>query len=265
MNMKKTYITGIFILFFGLLSIRIYVFSQWSSYHNFEDKCIDCHLTVPEKGQSSLLFTRDISILCIKCHEGQTELSHPVDMRPSMKIPAGFPLDWKGDVTCNTCHTTHEAGSGKYHLRSSLRGEALCLSCHSGFDEGIGLHRGRVDSAHIGKGIESRYIPGSLDKYLDDISIQCLTCHDGISAGDSPVGKPEAKYSHGDELRLSHPIGVLYEETPAYRRIKELPAGIRLFAGRVGCASCHNPYSKRHFELVMSNERSALCLACHLK
>jgi predicted CXXCH cytochrome family protein len=33
----------------------------------------------------------------------------------------------------------------------------------------------------------------------------------------------------------------------------------------VGCLSCHNTFSKVPNQLVMSNQGSALCLACHMK
>ena len=38
---------------------------------------------------------------------------------------------------------------------------------------------------------------------------------------------------------------------------------IRLFDGKAGCRSCRNLYSVEKKLLVMSNERSGLCLSCH--
>ena len=51
-----------------LLTAASYVFSQWTSYHNFEDKCLDCHITVPQKGDTPQAFTKDITIMCTGCH-----------------------------------------------------------------------------------------------------------------------------------------------------------------------------------------------------
>ncbi|MEE9542893.1 MAG: cytochrome c3 family protein, partial [Thermodesulfobacteriota bacterium] len=67
-----------------------------------------------------------------------------------------------------------------------------------------------------------------------------------------------------------HPIGMSYVDTKlkyrgAYRDIKDLPKEIKLFDNAVGCGSCHSLYSKLHYELVMSNAGSRLCLGCHVK
>ncbi len=245
----------------------IYVASQWKSYHNFTGKCLDCHLNDPERNPSQLLFTKDISTLCLSCHKEQRELSHPVDVKPSFKVPGVFPLDWKNDVTCSTCHPTHQPGYGAYRLRVGSIGEVFCISCHRGLADGTGLHKGSAGSAHIGRGVRSRYIPGSGGQSLDELSFQCLSCHDAGFAKDSlvEINTLGGNYYHKVDRAPSHPIGVLYTETPAYRKIKDLPASVRLFNGTVGCGSCHNPYSNEHFELTITIEYSELCFACHLK
>ncbi|OGP63987.1 MAG: hypothetical protein A3K22_01105 [Deltaproteobacteria bacterium RBG_16_42_7] len=257
-------------------AIGVYVWSQWSSYHNFEGQCSTCHLTMPvgeglvpslsgRPQGSPLLFTKDISALCLSCHKDAVRLSHPVDMKPSMKIPSDFLLDRKGNLTCNSCHTIHKAGHGKYHLRIASIGEPFCIACHQGISEG--LHRSSIGSAHMGSSVASRYWPGTLDGYLDELSIKCLICHDAAFANEALVATTvtAGEYEHGEKIGLSHPVGVSYRETGAYRKIEKLAPEIKLFDGRVGCGSCHNPYGRRHFELVMSNEGSALCFACHMK
>jgi predicted CXXCH cytochrome family protein len=259
------------VVFISLICVSvffsIYVASQWKSYHDFTGKCQDCHLNDPGKAPSQMLFTKDISTLCLSCHKEQRELSHPVDVKPSFQVPDVFPLDWKNDVTCNTCHPTHNPGFGKYRLRVGSIGQVFCIKCHSGLADGSGLHRGRTGSAHVGRGVRNRYIPGSGGQSLDDLSMRCLTCHDASFAKDSLVktGTAGGNYYHKEDTGPSHPVGVLYVETPAYSKIADLPASIRLFDGTVGCGSCHNPYSKMHFELTVTVERSELCFACHLK
>ena len=267
---KNIIAVTIFIVVLG--SIGLIVWSGFDSYHNFEGQCMTCHLTNPTEGAEKYLFVKEISALCISCHKDAVRLSHPVDMKPSMKIPSDFLLDRKGNLTCNSCHTTHKGSYGKYHLRVASIGEPFCITCHQSLSEGAELHRSTIGSAHMAGSVQSRYWPGSIGGYLDEVSIRCLICHDAVFATESLVGTAvqAGEYDHGGNIGLSHPVGVSYREATvkykgAYRKIEKLPQEIRLFDGFVGCGSCHNPYGRRHFELVMSNEGSALCFACHMK
>ncbi|MBI3397716.1 MAG: cytochrome c3 family protein [Deltaproteobacteria bacterium] len=251
-----------------ILGTGYYIWSQWSSYHNFSGQCMTCHLTEPAEKQERLLFTKDISSLCLNCHKDAVGISHPVGMKPSMEIPGDFLLDRKGNVACNTCHTTHKAGYGQYKLRVASIGEPFCIRCHLMLEDDSSLHKGAIGSAHMGKSISTRYLPGSTGGYIDDLSIRCLMCHDAGLGKDALVAKVRAgEFEHESSVGLSHPIGVSYpKHSGAYKKIEELNPVIRLFDGMVGCGSCHNPYGKGgHFELVMSNEYSALCFACHKK
>lgn len=252
-------------------AIAFNIWSEWNSYHNFEGQCLTCHLADPVEGQEKYLFVKDISVLCLSCHNEDVSMSHPVDIKPSMVVPKDFMLDRKGNLTCNSCHTTHEGGYGKYHMRiSSTIGEQFCELCHQDIDEGMSLTASV--SAHLGGDSGSRFKAGSQGVYLDELSIQCLSCHDGSLSIDALIENPvqAGEYDHGNDIGLSHPIGVSHIEATkkyygAYRKIEKLPQEIRLFDGKVGCVSCHNPYSKLPFNLSMSNEGSALCLACHMK
>jgi len=267
--LKKTLI--IILLVISAAAARL-VLSQWSSYHDFEDKCLDCHLTVPKPGETPRIFTRDISKMCWSCHKNVQDLSHPVDMAPSMDVPQAFPLDWKGHITCATCHPIHKSGFGYSHLRSRATGEGFCTMCHS--DLSTKLHNVALGTAHVGSSKNvSKYLPLEKERVLDDLSLRCMQCHDATFSSDTLVEKPSDSaglFHNTGDLGVSHPIGVSYLEAKrqykgAYRNVSELPKEIKLFGGQVGCGSCHNPYSKQHNELVMSNRGSALCLACHVK
>lgn len=269
MKKKKTLL---FLIAVSVLLAYIgFVHPEWESYHNFEGMCLDCHLTEPDRNKRSPgTFVKDISVMCSQCHKGVEDLSHPVDMPPSMKVSSILPLDWKGHVTCVTCHPVHDEGHGKFHLRSRASGEGFCLNCHSDMESE--MHKVAVGTAHTGKVARVNYIPGQLDTVLDDLSIRCLACHDSIFAAEALVENFSMTlgFHNNNEIGVSHPVGVSYFEAKrkymgAYRNVENLPREITLFGGQVGCGSCHNPYSKRHFELVMSNEGSALCLACHVK
>jgi predicted CXXCH cytochrome family protein len=249
------------------------VHSQRADYHDFEGRCLDCHLTVPRDGENPGTFTRDVTNMCRSCHKAVQELSHPVDIKPSMDVPGVFPLDWKGDITCVTCHPVHRDGFGEAHLRVRAQGEGFCTMCHSDLD--AKLHNVSLGTAHVASSKNvGRYMPLEVERTLDELSLRCMACHDATFSSDSLVEKPPplmAGLFHNNEgLGLSHPIGVSYLEAKrlykgAYRDAEDLPKEIRLFGGQVGCGTCHNPYSKQHQELVMSNEKSALCLACHVK
>ncbi|MBI1912220.1 MAG: cytochrome c3 family protein [Deltaproteobacteria bacterium] len=261
---KNTFI--IIAAFISLLLIGKLVSSQWESYHDFEGKCLDCHLTVPQPGETPRAFKKDISFMCYECHSSQKELSHPVDINPSMQVPASFPLNWKGDLTCISCHPAHNPGKGAYHLRSSAGGQGFCMLCHNDLEND--LHKVSMGTAHVVTSTSSKFVAWELGNVLDELSIKCLSCHDAVSASDTRVDN--VVFHDANQIGVSHPIGVSYLEAKrkykgAYRRVEELPSQIKLFGGGVGCGSCHNPYSKQHFDLVISNEGSALCLACHVK
>jgi predicted CXXCH cytochrome family protein len=246
--------------------------SQWTSYHDFGSQCLDCHISKPSSESDPVTFSKNINLMCASCHKSEQELSHPVGMKPSMKVPQSMPLDWKGELTCLTCHTVHKQGFGGFHLRTTATGEGFCVMCHGDMDEE--LHKVSVGSAHIGE-TSTQSSVGWEDPYegLDKLSIKCLACHDAVTANDSLVENLSIRreiFHNSNSIGVSHPIGVSYFETRrkyrgAYRPVEKLPKEIKLFDGIVGCATCHNPYSKRHDELVMSNEGSALCLGCHVK
>ena len=253
--------------------LAAYVWSQSGSVHDFTGRCKDCHLFMPKEGEKErdFIFTRDMNYLCEQCHGDLTGLSHPVGMRPSMKVPSTYPLDWKGDLTCNTCHVAHwdNAQSKKNLLRTAVIGEFFCSECHLlSVEEGIDLHKAALETAHV----TSRYTVNDRANIIDELSWKCLNCHDDSIADDvsfSVVGVGVGDFRHNDDIGLSHPIGVDYfrvsSENPSFVPPDSLIPEIKLFDGKVGCGTCHNPYSKMHFQLVISNEYSALCVACHKK
>lgn len=267
--MRKVFFIGIFALFAAGIYYGL-VYSKWSSYHNFEGRCQSCHLTVPAEGMDPGTFVKDITFMCTDCHKDIKTLSHPVDIRPKGNVPASFPLDWKGDLSCVSCHFAHRQGFGNYHMRVTSTGAGLCQNCHSDIDDK--MHKTGVETAHLGGSISAKQSPGELFADLDELSFRCLSCHDALVGRDAVVDSREVMLGFHDKnlIGVSHPVGVSYIEAKrkymgAYRDLNKLPPEIRLFGGLVGCGTCHNPYSKRHYDLVMSNEGSKLCLACHVK
>lgn len=270
---RKKLILGAVIIC-GVALGAAYVSSKWSSYHNFEGKCLDCHLDVPKENEDTgypPIFLRDMTGMCAECHKDALKVSHPVDMLPTMNVPSGMPLDWRGAVTCITCHFAHKDGFGATHIRVKASGAGLCVQCHGAVE--ASLHSASMGTAHVASPVNAPLGAGGLELTLDKLSINCLSCHDAVSTFDANVAtaaNPPGYYHNGSSLNLSHPIGGLYSVArekygPSLRAADQLPPQIKLFGGRVGCATCHDPYSKEHSRLVMSNKRSALCLACHRK
>lgn len=68
----------------------------------------------------------------------------------------------------------------------------------------------------------------------------------------------------------SHPVGMDYREDverdpSSYNPAESLPARLHLPGGLVGCITCHTERGMDTGELVMGNEKSQLCAACHRK
>lgn len=233
--------------------------------HEFSGRCNFCHMTLPKAGKVTK-FSRSISFLCLECHNMPQENSHPIGMVPSMRVPEEFMLDWGGKMTCVTCHDPHAAANNQY-LRTETRGRNFCTLCHRGLLPMQDPHVGTVSIAHAKRGVY--HDDSQLSQILDPISMECLSCHDGVIASDASykiIGGDAVTYQREG---LSHPIGMDYRKSAMHDRelrpVEALSPYIALYDGKVGCASCHNPYSSQHRMLTMSNAGSALCLECHIK
>ena len=204
---------------------------------------------------------------CSLCHSGMDRsiFSHPVDIRPSFRIPASLPLE-AGLVTCVTCHRDDAASHGASRdlhdgfLRSKAVGKAQCAQCHQRLDGTANrAHAISLGRAHLGVDKQAALSFGQPtgDRAIEQESRTCMSCHDGSVAKDLGVG---------------HPVGVSYEDpfrrserrrrlslTPAHR----LDPRVRLFDGQVGCGSCHSPYAGHKKMLVIPNDRGGLCKSCH--
>lgn len=122
------------------------------------------------------------------------------------------------------------------------------------------------------------------------IALACLSCHDGtigldvlpklpdvneqiFHVGVGTVALPEALFSLSLEQRHDHPIMVPYE--PQRNRLLRSKAaveaaGLRFYTDGsrdlVVCGTCHNPHQvDSPTFLRRDNQRSSLCLTCHIK
>ncbi len=223
--------------------------------------CTGCHLPGPagEPATARLLLATQEQ-LCAGCHHDAAVASHPSGFKPVVAVPAEFPVDWKGELTCSSCHRIHGEAHGA--LRSTRRGRDFCFACHDQAffrrmaDGGTSL----VASAHLGGAGEFG------GEGIDAYSIQCLECHG--EQGDSaapPVGMAGGRVSHQGSS-LNHPVGVRYETAirfGGYRPAVQLPPSIVLPDGKLSCISCHQAYSSAHGKMVTSQKGSQLCFHCH--
>ena len=249
----------------AVLSLIVVVYATHIPEHNKSGDCSTCHLNDPqallEPGES-LLFTEDIVQLCSTCHPNAITLSHPVGSVPSSQVPAEYPLDWKGETTCTTCHFFHNEQYPAY-MRSPLAGKDFCLQCHTMefFTQMLDQGESLVE-AHLLTGLEVAVELG----YIDPISLDCLGCHDGVTASEVSIsmGPGGAVLQSASS---SHPIGTDYlaytSVDTSVPSINELPSEILLVDGKVGCPTCHVPYGNVHGALVITQQGSKLCFTCH--
>jgi len=194
--------------------------------------------------------------LCGTCHPRSVQVSHPSGFAPKRRPPAEYPLDWKGDLTCSTCHLPHGTEPGL--LRGAKRGRELCLSCHGAAffrdmkDQGMSMEL----SGHLNPGVELRNIE------LDPYSLQCLQCHE-TKGNPSAVRVDRRGILRHASGSANHPIGRSYraaERFGGYRTEIMLSKRIFLPDGKISCVSCHQGYSKDHGKLVITRD---LCMECH--
>ncbi|MDO8446935.1 MAG: cytochrome c3 family protein [Deltaproteobacteria bacterium] len=261
--MKKVFKRLIPILFLLMLSgIIVYSFTNNPPHQFKESQCGFCHLNY----DYPLRFSNNITTLCNYCHgKKRNTLSHIVGIKPSMQTPADFHLDENGEMTCVTCHNIHMdsvdsvTGERSYLLWSNLRGREFCDACHGNTIAVVNspVHSDVIETAHFG------YYTGGVSS-IDRVSIQCLGCHEGSTASHVSVTTKK-----GSPIVGSHPIGrdymKAYKKDNTLRSPRSLSLEIKFFEGRVGCTSCHNPFSLAKHQLSITNEESKLCFECHLK
>lgn len=112
------------------------------------------------------------------------------------------------------------------------------------------------------------------DIELSNWSLLCLGCHDGVTAPDvfssshaTSAGGQLANSRLGATRLRSHPVGVQYPlANDKYQPPAAVEAaGLMLPDGRIQCTTCHDAHNtNRHAGmLVISDERSRVCLTCH--
>ncbi|TLN02561.1 hypothetical protein FDZ71_13030, partial [bacterium] len=121
------------------------------------DGCAECH--VVNEGEKTpaqpVVLNADVISVCLKCHDRKMVFgTHPVEIKPEMKLPEGVHLSEGGVMTCATCHDPHMKSEGDspcvaqpfaqkllslvtfgkkyktYFLRQPNESGQLCNGCH---------------------------------------------------------------------------------------------------------------------------------------
>lgn len=236
------------------------VLSSGSRQHLQNTDCASCHLggkSVTAQQAGMLLASQEV--LCAKCHPNAIKLSHPSGFQPKARPPEPYVLDWKGDLTCSTCHEVHGHEPGL--MRGARQGKDLCLACHDAAffkkmrDGGASLMVG-----HLAKGIDS-HAP-TLDVYTR----QCMECHG--NSGDPKIATSIDRngIARHASRSVNHPVGVNYQKASTfggYRPRNVVERKLVLPDGLVSCVSCHHGYLQEHGKLVVTKAESKLCYECH--
>jgi predicted CXXCH cytochrome family protein len=190
-----------------------------------------------------------------------------------------MPLDSRARITCLTCHEAPESSDSPDHadlgLKRSLQrpsGIEFCAKCHTKMGGTLleVSHWRSSARAHLGSINPQSERFQTFEQRIGGIDAEsraCLSCHDNISVT-IPLPNETARQKQERRKTMSdHPIGMDYQYAALRknRRYNSLLTDqqIRLFDGRLGCGSCHSPYSQLKDNLVMPNIRGALCRRCH--
>jgi predicted CXXCH cytochrome family protein len=208
----------------------------------------------------SALAGYDTGRSCLDCHQMASGklAAHPVFVPitgVAREMSPGVPLE-AGEITCLSCHTGHKPTGRPLFLRFAP--PELCAQCHEADGKWDRGHAYYADSIHGGTKLVLPDDNPSLTG-ADPVTARCQSCH---GASEVPPGIPTPRSAIAAEH--SHPMRQYAPaESGDYRRVSELDATVRLFDGKIGCATCHRLYGASEFHLVAPKTRGRLCLSCH--
>lgn len=141
---------------------------------------------------------------------------------------------------------------------ASTSSSALCLSCHDGTIA--------VDT--VVNPPNQAYVTATNHRRMNKAvaADSCGGCHDASGAS-APTSVRAAFF--GTDLSMQHPVNMLYDNlvnTGLADATAVQTAGLKLFGGKVQCASCHDPHITTYGAFLRKlNTGSALCFTCHNK
>ncbi len=222
--------------------------------------CDTCHRIHGSEQEHLLVLEPTSAELCMPCHQGLGEGTgrHPLEMALDEEGAArvagyGGKLGPEGEVACMSCHDPHMASSARL-LRIPNTDGSLCVACHadkqgvrSGAHKGVTGAAGAANAGPCG-GCHAVHTPVTLpvagSERADGLSRHCLGCHDP-----SAPGKTTKVHTRGPHMFRAMNAGAT--------------ADLPLYAGRIGCSTCHDGHSSSTALLRKKEEGGRLCLACH--
>lgn len=113
--------------------------------------------------------------------------------------------------------------------------------------------------------------PGSPPDWVAaNVSVVCLSCHDGVTGRENRAGRMRGVGNHHTDLYCGHPISVAYGSFAAsslggFATAAALSDFTLMYQGRVECVSCHDVHQDTLAPSMLRGEQgiTALCLACH--
>ncbi len=195
-----------------------------------------------------------------------------------------------GAITTTIAGSPHDFSTqawNPYNATTTMGGQ-ICQPCHTPHNADLTVteaplwnHQFTTATYQMYTGFE--FGPGGAGYGVtapDGTSKLCLSCHDGSVALGSFGGQTGTIFMTGGaqldvDLRNDHPISFVYDslqaggvwnKTHVYSGTSTIEARLLDDNGKMQCTSCHGVHSNsRGYFLRMSNQGSALCLACHKK
>lgn len=171
----------------------------------------------------------------------------------------------------------------------SLGDEGVCVYCHTPMSASSDSSA-PLSNREISNRTFAMYSSPTMDMTVEsipgEVSLVCLSCHDGATAFDALINNPGVSNKGvmtgraaigADGLANDHPIAVEYDPSkdPHHApvtngKVGELPlfakSGGASHRTQIECATCHNAHDSSYGNFLrMSNARSRLCLTCHRK
>ena len=232
--------------------------------------------------------------ICIYCHTPHGgSLTGPLWNRPTAvdANPASGGIYGAVDLKAAGYFTHYNSATLTAAARGNNRAvndeSLLCMTCHDGT-----IAVNRVLNVSNRTAPDPTYpttrIRNDFDTWAPVVSVSGFPAVPGPAIGDS-LAKIALGDNPGGDLSDDHPISFNYTAAQGadiglHTLGDAQTAGVRFFGGnRVECSTCHDPhvdygdltmgspnagdanYTKYAPFLIMSNEASALCLACHIK
>ncbi len=191
---------------------------------------------------------------CIYCHTPHV---------PSGKISRGKAPLWNREYPV-TSYQPYQSPTMDAGSRQPSGVSLACLSCHDGT-----LAVDRVIKRPTTSDKQSN--PHRMKLARGGSDDQCSQCH--RSGSDNISGIHDLGIAaFGNQLGDDHPVSIKYPgklKDPQFHPQPEngvFTNGVRLFSGRVECASCHDVHNPDRTPFLRAGvEGSALCLTCHTK